>query len=31
VPKAHDVTRKTLAPLSAGEQRKLLELLTKLI
>lgn len=31
VPKAHELTRKTLAPLSAGERRKLRELLTKLI
>jgi len=31
VPKAHELTRKTLAPLSAAERRKLQELLTKLI
>lgn len=31
VPKAHELTRKTLAPLTAAERRKLRELLTKLI
>lgn len=31
VPKAHELTRKTLAPLSAKDQRKLQELLMKLI
>lgn len=31
VPKAHELTRKTLAPLSAAERRKLQDLLTKLI
>lgn len=31
VPKAHELTRKTLAPLSAAERRKLQELLRKLI
>jgi len=31
VRKAHEVTRKTLATLSAAEQRRLMELLTKLI